>query len=95
VDVTVTGSILSQFADILAELFVGPICDGVEAEVVMILNHNINKILNKKILQRQGQRLPLKKDALFVNVAIDTTVPYEWKVTKDRLIVGFKGLVYD
>ena len=46
--VTVTGSVLSNFADVITELFKGPICDQIELEVVGILNTYIPKILNKK-----------------------------------------------
>lgn len=38
VDVTVTGSILSSFADVLAKILVEPLCAGIEKEVATILN---------------------------------------------------------
>jgi monomeric isocitrate dehydrogenase len=38
VDVTVTGSILSNFADVIAKIFTSQICDGVEVVVEQILN---------------------------------------------------------
>jgi len=46
--VTVTGSVLSNFADVITELFKGPICDQIEIVVVGILNTYIPRILNKK-----------------------------------------------
>ena len=41
VDIQVFGSILSNFADVLAKLFRGKICDGIEVEVAHILTKQI------------------------------------------------------
>jgi hypothetical protein len=49
--------------------------------------------LNKRILKRQGARSPITT-SLFYNTSVDTTIPYAWRVTKDRLYVHWKGLSY-
>ena len=52
VDIQVFGSILSNFADVLAKVFRGKICDGIEVEVAQVLTKQIPKILNKRLLKR-------------------------------------------
>jgi len=91
IDVTVTGSILSNFADVIAEIFSGKIADAVENLVADILNKYIPRILNKKW---DGIFTPLKSDDLFKPTAIDTTIPFEWQVTKDRVNLNMRGLWY-
>jgi hypothetical protein len=91
IDVTVTGSILANFADVIAELFSGKIADAVEVLVEDILIKSIPKILNKRW---DGIWTPLKKDDLFNSTAIDTTIPFEWQVTKERINVFMRGLWY-
>lgn len=78
VDVTVTGSILSNFADVLAKIFIGKICDGIEVEVAHILTKQIPKILNKGILRRQGVRQFFKTSKTLGKIASDMTIPATW-----------------
>ena len=59
-DVTVTGSVFDGLAEVIAKLIKGPISDEIEAVVVVELNKNIPKILNKRINARDGYRIPLK-----------------------------------
>ena len=86
-----TGSILANFADVIAELFSGKIADAVEVLVEDILNKYIPNILNKRW---DGIWTPLKRDYLFNQTAIDTTLPFEWQVTKERINVNMRGLWY-
>jgi hypothetical protein len=87
----VTGSILANFADVIAELFSGKIADAVEVLVEDILIKWIPRILNKRW---DGIWTPLKRDDLFKPTAIDTTIPFEWQVTKERINVFMRGLWY-
>jgi len=63
-DVTVTGSVFDGLAEVIAKLIRGPISDEIEAVVEMELNKNIPKILNKRIIARDGYRMPLKAVAV-------------------------------
>ena len=64
-DVSMSGSpLFDGLVDIVAKLMKGPIADGIENAVAMELNKNIPKILNKKILLRDGYRMPLAKVAV-------------------------------
>ena len=64
-DVSMSGSpLFDGLVDIVAKLMKGPIADGIENVVAMELNKNIPKILNKRILHRDGYRMPLAKVAV-------------------------------
>lgn len=94
VSITVTESIYDNFADLIAEIFVDPICTVVEDTVYDVLMYYIPKILNKKIKNRNGVRAPLKNDYTFKDTALDVTIPYAWKVTKEVISVYHKGAMY-
>lgn len=94
-DVTVTGSIFDGLAEVIAKLMKGPISDEIEAVVEMELNKNIPKILNKKILLRDGIRMPLKAVYVFNQVQVDTSVPHAWVAKKTGLEIGVSSYSFN
>ncbi len=84
-DVTVSGTIYAGLAEIIAKLMRGPIADQIEIVVKMELDKNIPKILNKRILARDGYRMPLKAVYVFNQLKIDMSIPHEWKAKETGL----------
>lgn len=84
-DVTVSGTIYASLAEIIAKLMRGPIADQIEIVVKMELDKNIPKILNKRILARDGYRMPLKAVGVMNQIKIDMSIPHEWKAKETGL----------
>jgi hypothetical protein len=84
-DVTVSGTIFAGLADIIAKLMKGPISDEIEIVVKSELDKNIPKILNKRILARDGYRMPLKAVSVMNQIKIDMSIPHEWKAKETGL----------
>lgn len=84
-DVTVSGTIYAGLAEIIAKLMRGPIADQIEIVVKMELDKNIPKILNKRILARDGYRMPLKLVGVMNQIKIDLSIPHEWKAKETGL----------
>ena len=84
-DVSVTGTIYAGLADLIAKLMKGPISDEIEIVVKMELDKNIPKILNKRILARDGYRMPLKAVGVMNQIKIDMSIPHEWKAKETGL----------
>ncbi len=84
-DVTVSGTIFAGLADIIAKLMRGPIADQIEIVVKMELDKNIPKILNKRILARDGYRMPLKSVPVMNQIKVDMSIPHEWKAKETGL----------
>jgi hypothetical protein len=84
-DVTVSGTIYAGLAEIIAKLMRGPIADQIEIVVKMELDKNIPRILNKRILARDGYRMPLKAVGVMNQIKIDMSIPHEWKAKETGL----------
>lgn len=84
-DVTVSGTIYAGLAEIIAKLMRGPIADQIEIVVKMELDKNIPIILNKRILARDGYRMPLKLVGVMNQIKIDMSIPHEWKAKETGL----------
>ena len=84
-DVTVSGTIYAGLAEIIAKLMRGPIADQIEIVVKMELDKNIPKILNKRILARDGYRMPLKAVGVMNQIKFDMSIPHEWKAKETGL----------
>lgn len=84
-DVTVSGTIYAGLAEIIAKLMRGTIADQIEIVVKMELDKNIPKILNKRILARDGYRMPLKLVGVMNQIKIDMSIPHEWKAKETGL----------
>jgi len=94
-EIRVDDSIFANYIELLTTIFKQQIADGIEEEVEKILNKNIDRILNARILKRQGQRLPFVRSKTLNYIAFDFTVPYNWTITEDYIYLQWNGAPYD
>lgn len=85
--IRVDDSIFANYIELVADLVKQPLCDSVEQVVENVLNKNIIRILNKKILRRDGARTPWvnKSSPVMHNIAFDMTIPYNFTIGDEIL----------
>ena len=88
-------SIIANYINLFAKLFIGKICDGIEVAVAGVLYKQIPTVLNKRFIKHQGIRhWTANKGSNLYPLEIDFSIPYNWRVTEERIMIYYNGETY-
>ena len=88
-------SVLSDFINLFADLFIGKIVEGIQTSVEGVMDRQIPGVLNKRFIKHQGIRHWSKKmDSALHPLELDMSIPYNWKITEDRITIYYNAETY-
>ena len=88
-------SVLADFINLFADLFIGKIVEGIQTSVEGVMDRQIPEVLNKRFIKHQGIRHWSKRMTSALRpLEIDMSIPYNWKITEDRITIYYNAETY-